>query len=94
LHPGPELGFAEESFDGDRVLPQTVAQDLEGRQPALRMLGTVNGGGTALADVLEEAVPRYGSADEVLLAHEIASKITPASEPEQAHCLTLSTTNR
>jgi hypothetical protein len=94
LDPGPELGFAQEPFYGDRILPQTGAQDLEGRQPALGMLGAIDGSGTALADVLEEAVSRYGSADEVVLAHEIASKITPASEAEQAYCLTLLTTNR
>jgi hypothetical protein len=94
LDPGPKLGFTEEPLYGDRILPQTGAQDLEGGQPALGMLGAINGSGTALADVLEEAVSRYGSADEVVLAHKIASKITPAPEPEQAHCLTLLTTNR
>ena len=87
LDPGPELRLAQEAFDGDRVLRQPGAQDLEGRQAALGMFGAIHRRGTALADMLQEAVPRYGPADEVLLAHEIASKITPAHEAEQAQLL-------
>ena len=69
LDPGAVLGLAQEALDGDRVLRQPRPQDLHRGPAALGVLGAIDRGRAALADVLGEVVARHRASDHVVGVH-------------------------
>ena len=69
LDPGPVLGFAQEALHGDRVLRQPRPQDLHCGSAALGVLGAIDGGCPALADVLGEVIAGHRASYHVVGVH-------------------------
>jgi hypothetical protein len=73
--PGAELRLPEKALDRDRIAREPRPQDLDGGLAALGMLGVIDRGRPALADVLREVVPGHRSTDQIVSAHETAKLV-------------------
>ena len=67
--PGAVFGLAQEPLDRDRILRQSRAQQLDRGRSLVGVLGSIDGGGPALADVLREVVPGDRATYHVVGAH-------------------------
>ena len=103
-HAHPELRLAQEALDGDRVLRDPGAEDLDGGGAPLGVLGLVDHGGAALTDVLDEAVAGHRAADEIVWRHEreeatrrrrgLQAGGAPALDPASAQGITFARPSR
>jgi len=87
-HPGTIFGFSKESLHCDWILGQSRAQDFDGCHASLGVLGAVNCGGSALADVLGKVVSRDGPAGQRVAVHEVA-KLVNSSGRSKLNALAL-----
>jgi hypothetical protein len=57
LDPCPELGLSKKSRDGCAILSKLLSQNFERDNAVLRMISTIDGGGSTLPDHILDAVP-------------------------------------
>src|SRR5215210_5116742 len=77
-YPGAVLGFAEKALNRYRILSQPGTQNLHRGHATLRMLGSVDRGGAALADVFGQVISCDGPAGQRVAIHRVAKLVNSA----------------